>query len=78
MPPAPPTIHEVDFCAQVASAVNGLVGQNPIQYPFCEARVEGFGISGMRRRVTHLGGQLDAGEGDGMFEVRVTIPTDTA
>jgi hypothetical protein len=37
-----------------------------------------FGISGMRRRVTHLGGRLDAGEEDGMFEVRATIPTEPA
>ena len=31
-------IHEVDFCAQVASAVSQLVAQNPAIYPFTEAR----------------------------------------
>ena len=36
-------INEVDFCAQVASAANGLIGQNPKIYPFNEARVEGYG-----------------------------------
>jgi signal transduction histidine kinase len=37
---------------------------------------DGFGITGMRRRVAHLGGQLDAGPGprNGTFEVRATIP----
>jgi signal transduction histidine kinase len=40
------------------------------------SQVDGFGISGMRRRVTHLGGRLHAGEADGMFEVRATIPTE--
>ncbi|MCX7044279.1 MAG: N-6 DNA methylase [Candidatus Sumerlaeota bacterium] len=39
-----PTIHEVDFCSQIASAVNQLVASDPAAYPFCEARVEGFGI----------------------------------
>jgi signal transduction histidine kinase len=38
--------------------------------------VEGFGIAGMRRRVSHLGGTLTAGPGrQGVFEVRATIPT---
>jgi signal transduction histidine kinase len=41
------------------------------------SHIEGFGISGMRRRVAHLGGNLAAGPGGrpGMFEVRATIPT---
>jgi len=44
------TIHEVDFCAQIASAVNQLVGQNPAIYPFNEARVEGFGTGAGKRK----------------------------
>jgi methylase of polypeptide subunit release factors len=43
-------IHEVDFCGQVASTVNGLVCQNPDAYPFHEARVEGFGTGPGRRK----------------------------
>jgi hypothetical protein len=45
-----PTIHEVDFCAQIAGAVNELVGQNPTIYPFHEARVEGYGTGASRRK----------------------------
>ena len=46
-----PRIHEVDFCAQIAGAVNQLVVLNPAIYPFNEARVEGFGIgSGQQKR----------------------------
>ncbi len=39
---------------------------------------DGFGIAGMHRRVTHLGGRLTAGPApDGShFEVRATIPTE--
>ncbi|HEY7152641.1 MAG TPA: N-6 DNA methylase [Gemmataceae bacterium] len=44
------TIHEVDFCVQMASAVNQLVAQNPALYPFHEARVEGFGTGAGRRK----------------------------
>jgi signal transduction histidine kinase len=42
--------------------------------------VDGFGITGMRRRVTHLGGRLTAGAGenDGTFAVRATIPMEPA
>jgi methylase of polypeptide subunit release factors len=47
---ATPTIHEVDFCAQMASAINHLVAQNPTIYPFHEARVEGFGTGESRRK----------------------------
>jgi len=43
-------IHEVDFCAQVASTVNSLIAMNPESYPFREARVEGFGIGAGRRK----------------------------
>lgn len=39
------------------------------------APVEGFGIAGMRRRVSHLGGTLTAGPArTGVFEVRAEIP----
>ncbi len=43
-----------------------------------DSPVEGFGITGMRRRVERLGGQLTAGSGAdaGVFEVRATIPTE--
>jgi methylase of polypeptide subunit release factors len=43
-------IHEVDFCAQIAGAVNHLVAQNPAIYPFHEARVEGFGSGAGKRK----------------------------
>jgi signal transduction histidine kinase len=36
--------------------------------------VAGFGITGMRRRVESLGGQLDAEPGDESFEVRAVLP----
>jgi signal transduction histidine kinase len=40
--------------------------------------VEGFGIAGMRRRASHLGGTLTAGPArPGIFEVRATIPCAT-
>ena len=45
-----PTINEVDFCAQVASAANGLVVKNPESFPFREARVEGYGTGTGRRK----------------------------
>ena len=45
------TIHEIDFCSQVASAANQLIAQNPAIYPFYELRVEGFGTGrGPRKR----------------------------
>lgn len=44
------SIHEVDFCSQIASAVNVLVSQNPTAFPFREARVEGFGTGAGRRK----------------------------
>jgi len=44
------TIHEVDFCGQVASTVNVLISQNPSMYPLHEARVEGFGKGAGRRK----------------------------
>ena len=43
MAPKQPAIHEVDFCSQVASAINLLVSKKPEAYPFSEARLEGFG-----------------------------------
>jgi methylase of polypeptide subunit release factors len=42
------TIHEVDFCAQMAGAVNQIIAQNPAIYPFSEARVEGLGTGAKR------------------------------
>ena len=50
MATAKPRIHEVDFCAQIAGAVNHLVAQNPAIYPFHEARVEGFGSGAGKRK----------------------------
>ena len=43
MPVSEPTINEVDFCGQIASAANVLIKQNPAAYPFREARIEGYG-----------------------------------
>ncbi len=43
-------IHEVDFCGQMASAVKVLVNQSPGAYPFCDARLEGFGTGQGRRK----------------------------
>lgn len=42
------TIHEVDFCSQVASAVNILVQQDSKFSPIREARVEGYGTGAGR------------------------------
>ena len=50
MAAANPTIHEVDFCSQIASEANILIRQNPSAYPFSEVRVEGFGEVGARRK----------------------------
>lgn len=44
------TIHEVDFCSQIASEANILIRQNPTAYPFREARVEGYGVGKGRRK----------------------------
>jgi methylase of polypeptide subunit release factors len=45
------TIHEVDFCTQVASAANALIAGSPAMLPFHEARVEGYGTGkGKRKR----------------------------
>jgi methylase of polypeptide subunit release factors len=44
------TIHEVDFCAQMADAINQIVRQDPAVYPFHDARVEGFGSGEARRK----------------------------
>lgn len=48
--PDKPAIHEVDFCAQIASTVKILVSQNPGMFPFHEARVEGYGTGASRRK----------------------------
>jgi len=42
------TIHETDFCGQVASAANVLFAQDPTAFPFVDARVEGFGTGAAR------------------------------
>ncbi|MET3430101.1 signal transduction histidine kinase [Actinoplanes tereljensis] len=40
------------------------------------AHADGFGITGMRRRVEHLGGCFAAGPAPGVFTVTATIPRD--
>ncbi|MEX2141711.1 MAG: N-6 DNA methylase [Pirellulales bacterium] len=50
MPEPRPAIHEVDFCAQIASSSNSIIATNPAIFPFFEARVEGFGTGAARRR----------------------------
>ncbi len=50
MPREVATIHEVDFCSQIAAAVDQLVAQNPSRYPFHTARIEGFGTGRGRRK----------------------------
>jgi hypothetical protein len=57
------SIHEVDFCAQIASAANALFAQDSSAYPFGEARVEGFGAGAESRkrkdlRIFERGGHL--------------------
>ena len=44
---------------------------------FADGHTDGFGITGMRRRVAHLGGRFSAGPGShkGTYEVRVALPT---
>lgn len=42
------TIHETDFCGQVASAANVLFARDPTAFPFVDARVEGFGTGAAR------------------------------
>ncbi len=44
------SIHEVDFCGQVASAANILFSQDPAAFPFAEARLEGFGKGAAKRK----------------------------
>src|SRR4051794_32971632 len=48
--PGESSINEVDFCSQIASAVNHLVALSPNEYPFREARVEGYGKSNKKRK----------------------------
>jgi len=45
-----PSSHEVDFCAQIASAANTLFQQDPSAFPFTEARVEGFGKGAAKKK----------------------------
>lgn len=44
------SIHEVDFCGQIASSVNILVRQNLKLSPIHEARVEGLGQGDAARK----------------------------
>jgi methylase of polypeptide subunit release factors len=43
------SIHEVDFCGQVATAVAAMHAQDP-NFPFAEARLEGFGTGTAKRK----------------------------
>jgi hypothetical protein len=43
------SIHEVDFCGQVATAVAAMHAQDP-SFPFAEARLEGFGTGAAKRK----------------------------
>jgi methylase of polypeptide subunit release factors len=45
-----PTIHEVDFCGQIAAEATILFRQDPQAFPFVEARLEGFGSGSAKRR----------------------------
>ena len=48
--PEKPSINEVDFCGQIASAAIVLINQNPSIYPFNDARVEGYGTGTAKRK----------------------------
>ncbi len=48
------SIHEVDFCGQVASAANILFAQNSAAFPFAEAPLEGFGKGTAKRKQKDL------------------------
>jgi signal transduction histidine kinase len=49
---------------------------NPSSAPVAPSA--GFGIPGMRERVTALGGEFSAGPTeDGLFQVKAVIPTDS-
>ncbi len=43
------SLHETDFCAQIASFANGFFDSHP-DHPFGNARIEGFGAGGARRK----------------------------
>ncbi len=43
------SIHEIDFCGQVAAAVSVMRAQDPT-FPFAEARLEGFGKGAAKRK----------------------------
>ena len=45
-----PSIHEVDFFGQIASAANILFAQEPAAFPYIQARVEGFGAGVARKQ----------------------------
>ena len=44
------TIHEVDFCGQIATEVSKLAQHDPSIAPIYEARIEGFGKDAARRK----------------------------
>ncbi len=50
MPITEASIHEVDFCSQIASAANSLFAQDPHAHPFAEARIEGYGTGRSKRK----------------------------
>jgi methylase of polypeptide subunit release factors len=50
MPSQSQTVNEVDFCSQIASAVKGLIANNPTRFPFHDVRVEGYGTGTGRRK----------------------------
>ncbi len=63
MPTIEQSIHEVDFCGQIASAANQLFAEDPAAFPFAEARLEGFGTGATKRkrkdlRFFELGGKV--------------------
>jgi signal transduction histidine kinase len=58
---------------RVVIAISNPVAQQPV------GRSGGFGIPGMRERVTSLGGEFSAGPtADGRFQVRAVIPVESA
>jgi len=44
------TIHEVDFCAQIAASATNIFHAHPDSFPFKEARIEGFGSGSLARK----------------------------
>src|SRR5579863_5073975 len=44
------SIHEVDFCARIASDAEQIFASNRELFPFVQVRVEGFGSAAARRK----------------------------